>query len=51
MVELHLVPEIPESNDFCFVALRSQNTLRKGQATENEQEGKSASHGITSFGE
>src|SRR6266403_100733 len=49
MVELHLVPEILESNDFCFVALRSRNTLRKGLATENEQEGKSTSHGSSSL--
>src|SRR5882724_8128686 len=51
MIELHLVPEIIESNDFCFVALRSRNTLRKGQATENEQEGKSTSHGSSSLGQ
>src|SRR6266481_8570127 len=48
MVELHLVPEVLESNDLCFVALRSRNTLRKGLATENEQEGKSTSHGSSS---
>src|SRR5882672_320596 len=51
MLELHLVPEILECNDFCFVALHSRNTPRKGQATENEQEGKSKSHGSSSLGE
>src|SRR5882762_5079048 len=49
MVELHLVPEILESNDFCFVALRPGNTLRKGKAREDQQEEKSTSHGISSF--
>src|SRR6266849_6412044 len=49
MLELHLVPEILECNDFCFVTSRSRNALRKGQATENEQEGKSTSHGSSSF--
>src|SRR5712664_2555716 len=49
MVELHLVPEILKSNDFCFVALRSRNTLREGKAREHQQEGKSTSHGISSF--
>jgi hypothetical protein len=51
MVELHLVPEILESNDFCFVSLCPGNSLRKGQTREDEKEGKSASHGISSFGE
>src|SRR6267378_4288941 len=51
MVELHLVPEILERDDFCFVSLCPGNTLRKGQAREDEKERKSTAHGISSFGE
>ena len=37
MIDLHLIPEIFQRNDFRFVALGYGNVLRKGQGDESQQ--------------
>jgi hypothetical protein len=38
MVDLHLIPEVFQRNDFSFVALGPGNVLREGQGSERQQE-------------
>jgi hypothetical protein len=42
MIDLHLIPEIFQRDDFCFVTLGHGNVLWEGQADQREQKNERA---------
>src|SRR6267378_654896 len=49
MVDLHLIPEIFQRDDFCFVSLGHGNVLREGYESECKQENERALYQDGSF--